>query len=248
VPIWLDVLQGNLTPQHFLETISIQIDNDVFVKIDTLAAPQGYLMDIGWKEGCSSFSASGMRASLMHRNYISGDHGFCAGQYFHAAVKQYASGVLSGDDPYERSPYDGFYSHLNDCAYVQVAGTKNIFHFIEGMFDIEWDQSLYLYKHKAKAIVDDAVTSSLLSLVLGQRSIPGMNILPTEPAWPGYDDSILQGYLNPDETEVLARHMEYLMAFEASQNDDVFPIFKDRVTRAADEGFGLVTLKGGLLL
>jgi hypothetical protein len=248
VPLWLDVLKGNFTWQHFLELTSTQIDSEIFQEADSLTAPTGYLDEIGWKEEIHVFHASGLRTSLLHRNYIGGDRGFWAEQYFYSATKQFAGANLAGADPYKHSPYDGYYSSLHCKPFIQVAGTKNGYRFMEGLFDIEWNEPLHVYKHHAKLGVDHTLISLLTSLFLSERSVPGINVLQVESAWPAFDDPILQGYLTPKETECLAQLIERLQSFESVQKDDLFPLFKDRVTRAAEKQLGLLTLQASLFL
>jgi hypothetical protein len=50
------------------------------------------------------------------------------------AVVQHAGVVLPGRDRFSSSPYDGFYSKLHDYPEIQVAGTKNMYFFLDALF------------------------------------------------------------------------------------------------------------------
>ena len=59
------------------------------------------------------------------------------------------------------------------------------------------------------------------------------------------DDLSFAGYLSP--SEVLELHKEIAFWIKPALGDDpIFPLFVDRVTRAVDGGFGLLTIHAGL--
>lgn len=210
--------------------------------------PEGYLDDIGWSGLPVAFPANNLRQSLLHQA-VAKAVGFEATVLLCSAIRCWVSAELPGNDPFANDPYDGFYSRLNDRPAVQVAGTKNGYHFLKGLFTVIHDSEQMLYRYHRREKTGDKLAELLEALFLATRAFPGITVLPENNSWPAYDDLGIQGYLMPSEVSNLVTYLDFIAESgeeDDSDDDDLFPLFADRVRRAAKSGYGLITLHDGL--
>ncbi|MBL0218934.1 MAG: hypothetical protein IPQ07_34325 [Myxococcales bacterium] len=210
-------------------------------------SPPGYLQEIGWTPGAPFAEADRLRASALHseldRSGLAAVHTFVVCH----AIRFSTSVDLAGDDPFED---DGYYARLHDAPYCQVAGTKNRFHFLDALFTTTWRPERRVYDYAARPVVAPPLRDLLDALFLSTRTFPGIQVLDRNATWPGYDDTWFQGLLAPQEVGRLASCLDEIAQLEAARDtddqDELFPLFADRVRRAAAEGLALVTLHNGL--
>lgn len=159
------------------------------------------------------------------------------------AIKQSASVNLIGDDPYTGSY---FASTDGGSVKIQVAGTKNQYSFLEAAFEVNWNAETKHYEYSRRSKGTSAQLQELFeSLFLFQRVIPGTWFPSESPIWPGYDDLSFAGYLSPIEVECLWTEMMHWEGCSTVEYD-LYPLFVDRVKRAATSGLGLLTIHAGL--
>jgi hypothetical protein len=137
-----------------------------------------------------------------------------------------------------------------------VAGTKNGFHFLEAFFSVS-DEPVAgdvpellgpVYRYDRKTAGDRRLEDLLECLFLGFRTFPGVGVLSAAGAWPALDDYWIAGYLVPDEVKELASLVGQIAgSVDALESGcELFPLFDDRVRRAAADGRGLVAFHGFL--
>jgi hypothetical protein len=166
---------------------------------------------------------------------------------------------LAGEDPFEnyslhRSIYnEGFFRYYGTPhrrPHRQVAGTKRRYYFLLHLFTATWQQARSVYDYAALPFVDATLRDLLEALFLSTRAFPGTPVLDRDATWPGFDDTWLPGLLAPDEVQRLVPYLDDIARLDAAlpldDQDVLFPLFADRVRRAADQGLGLVTLHAGL--
>ncbi|WP_457329554.1 hypothetical protein [Rhizobacter sp. P5_C2] len=160
-----------------------------------------------------------------------------------AAITQTAVVNLPGNDPFADDVFGGL---RDPSGLKQVAGTKNRYAFLEAAFDVRWEpQRLSYYAYSRREEAPPRLQELLESLFLYERVLPGCWFAPQSPAWPGFDDLSFAGYLSP--VEVIALR-DQLTSWEGASvvEDPLFPIFADRVNRAAMHELGLLTVHDGL--
>jgi hypothetical protein len=212
-----------------------------------IITPEGYLEDIGWSSANGELRSEGLMKSKLYKEYFSQSEAHLGIDFLFDAIKQTASEELQGEDLFAQQPWNGFYSRLHEEPFVQVAGTKNRFHWMNVLFEetgYHQGQGYYSFRRNEKV---ESVLSNLMSLLfLAERTLPGVWVFGPPLSWPACDDTSLQGYLAPREVEKLADRLGRLESLTREQDDELFPIFTDRVKRAADTGLGLITMHGGL--
>lgn len=160
-----------------------------------------------------------------------------------AAITQTAVVNLPGNDPFE----DDMFGSLRDpSGRKQVAGTKNLYAFLEAAFNVRWQpqQASYIaYSRSEKSPL--RLQELLEALFLYERVLPGCWLADQSPTWPAFDDLSFAGYLSPIEVMALE---EQLTSWEGDclVEDPLFSIFVDRVHRAAMHELGLLTVHAGL--
>jgi hypothetical protein len=240
IPAWLAVLAGSMTPAEFYARYVPAGDIYGDLLEDDYVAPARYL---------SLFPAP------LHPPYSRAKLHECPdySEYCQAAdsisylleeaIKQSAAVNLMGEDPYA-----GNYYASTDARFVkiQVAGTKNQYSFLESAFEVNGcpGKSHYNYSRR-KDGTSTQLQELFESLFLYQRIIPGVWSPSESPVWTAHDDLSFAGYLSPGET---VRLWGELKRWESRTGieDELFPIFTDRVKRAADAGYGLLTIHAGL--
>jgi hypothetical protein len=247
LPEWCKIFSDSGNVQEFCQTFAA----DAMEYLESGSShwrvlPKGYLEDIGWS-GCTlGFPADNLRHSVLHQAVAKtiGDTGtvlLCR------AIRGWACAELSGSDPFANTPWNGFYSRLGDRPTVQVAGTKTQYRFLEGRFTLSYDSERMLYGYNRREKNSDKLDELLEKLFLATRAFPGILVLPENNSWPAYDDLWMQGYLMPSEVSQLVTYLDLIAeSCEEHGFDDLFPLFADRVRRAAISGYGLITLHAGL--
>lgn len=239
LPAWLAVRSGVMPAEEFYERYVPAGDQYGDLLEDDFGMPVEQLV---------VFSAP------LHPPYLRIDaagsgwrSGFCKGAdsgvyLLDAAIKQTAAVSLPGSDPFA----DCIFASLDDLSGPkQVAGTKNLYRFLEAAFDVRWlpQQGYYAYSRREESSA--RLQELLESLFLYERALPGCWIADQSPAWPGFDDLSFAGYLSPSEVKVLC---DELTSWErdVASDDPQFLIFLDRVRRAAMLELGLLTVHAGL--
>jgi hypothetical protein len=128
------------------------------------------------------------------------------------AILLHASVNVGGRDVFASQPWDGYYSRLHRPPHVQVAGTKNRFHFLAAFFDVPEEPvtggvpelTRPVYRYRRKTAGDRRWEELLEFLFLGFRTFPGVEVLSAARGWPAYDDPWIAGYLLPEEVKELA--------------------------------------------
>lgn len=247
VPAWCQVLEGQRSCLSFCE--EFRIEHDPFIGIDEYdwsAIPRGYLIDVGWSRSLEIFMADQLRESTAHARLVSLGIAEVGIDILMAVCKKRAGVDLGKPDPFARSHYGKFYGRLEHPRRLQVAGTKSRYHFLEGMFTLTDEPELYRYTN-ARTVPEELV-HLLGALFLALRALPGILVLPRGWCWPAYDDDRMQGYLTPSEVQQLVPYLDLIPAYYAhNPKDDLFPLFADRVRRAAAQELGLITFHSGLL-
>jgi hypothetical protein len=255
LPRWIEVLNADRTAKDFASHFGLE-DLEYLFERSQVPFPLDYLTDIGWQNTDVPLATSRVRKSKVHRSahalgcteigtYLLGD-----------AIVAHASVSLGGHDAFASQPWDGYYSRLGRAPHVQVAGTKNRFYFLEAFFDIseelvaedfpESTRPAYPYHRKTSG--GGRWEELLEFLFLGLRTFPGVEVLPVAPAWPASDDVWIAGYLVPEEVRELASLLGQIVGSVsmAADGDELFPLFEDRVGRAATDGTGLIAFHGFL--
>jgi hypothetical protein len=93
---------------------------------------------------------------------------------------------------------------------------------------------------------DGLLITLLDDLFLATRAFPGIHVLREPRAWPAHDDLMALGILQPREVQQLAAYLPEIEARARGLEDELLPLFVDRMRRSADQGLALVTLLGGL--
>jgi hypothetical protein len=244
---WLDLLSGCTTPLDFYtKHVPLGDESVEYVCLDiSYRAPSNYLalFTDGHQRGWETTPISG---SLAYREFAKSVDLFSTAILLEAAVKQSCSVELPGPDPFANEPHGGFYSRLTDKPHIQVAGTKNCYHFLRGIFTFDWHPSDHLYRLIPKNGMSHSVLALIESLFLGTPALPGIWLPSQIPSWPGFDDLTFAGYLAPNEVQALSEIIEDFNTVADEEDDDLFPLLVDRVQRAAGSELGLITLHGGL--
>jgi len=246
VPAWLSVLDGSQAPASFYDRyVPEGIEYaDEYLK-DVLSAPADFLLQFPKDNLSPPYSRdalwqTGRSSSFLHKTDL---HSFPF--LLELAIKQTAAVDLPGDDPF---PGD-FYGSMRTGAgprKIQIAGTKNSFHFLGWAFDISWQRELLRYIYSRKPAECSPPLHGLFeALFLYERVLPGAWFPDCSPTWPSHDDFSIAGYLSPDEVTLLR---DELAQWSVSRDTEgtLYIHFVDRVTRAAQNGLGLITLHGGL--
>lgn len=257
VPAWVETLQGRRSLVSFAQEFAPNETELVTAMVNGVARsspsqagwqlPPNYLEDIGWTPGTPFTTADRLRASASHRELdqrvLAEVHTFAVCH----AIRFSASVELVGDDPFEE---DGYYARLHQAPYCQVVGTKSRYRFLDALFTTTWRPERRVYDYVARPFVDPEHRDLLAQLFLSIRTIPGIQILDRNDAWPAHDDTWLQGLLAPPEVQRLTVFLDEMAQVQIARAADVqdgeFPMFADRVRRAAAQELGLVTLHNAL--
>lgn len=252
LPRWLEVLDGQRPAEDFASHFGLEHR----FERQQVRFPPDYVGDIGWSQAHLPLDTSRVRMSKAHRFAHTLGCTEAGTDLLGEAIVLHASVNVGGRDVFASQPWDGYYSRLNRPPHVQVAGTKNRFHFLEAFFDVseepvtgevpELTRPVYRYHRKS---ADDRRTEELLELLfLGFRTFPGVEVLSAAPAWPAYDDPWIAGYLVPEEARELASLLGQIGgSVDIRENGfELFPLFDDRVRRAAAGGSGLIAFHGFL--
>lgn len=254
MPAWCDLLQLRETPRRFAEK-HIPRQGEALgwwvTEFDRHFAdiPATYLHEISWNPGEEIFSADLVRQSETHAALEKKSIIDTTTTLLCAAIKQSASVRLSGEDPFARDRFFSYYGRVDNG--LQVAGTKNQFHFLEAVFSVKWlgserQWTSSEYQYQEKGSVSNAISELLSCLFLAKRTFPALKTCEAENRWPGTDDETIQGYLTPEEVTKLSHCLVEISSLKETRDDELFPLFRDRVQRTSREHFGLVTLLAGL--
>ena len=199
LPSWLSLLAGATTAADFYAK-HIQLGDEFIQDMclhDSYRAPLDYLAiftdvsPLGWETASiiesPAYNEFTQRADLT-----------CSDCLLEAAIKQSSAVQLPGIDRFEKDPYNGYYSRLMGKPHVQVAGTKNLYHFLNGMFTFDWHPLSHLYRVSRKRGPTSAMFALLESLFLGVRALPGVSLAAEVPSWSATDDLSFAGYLAPE--------------------------------------------------
>jgi hypothetical protein len=242
IPAWLAVLAGSVDASAFYARYVPAGDVYGDLLSESYAAPRDYLslfttplhppyfdVELRFTGKCAEFHRVADSTASPH--------------LLEAAIKQTAGVNMSGLDPYAGLHY----ASTNDAyGAIQVAGTKNRYPFLEGAFEVMWQQQMHHYTYSRRQQGATSRLQGLLeSLFLYLRVIPGTWFPSSPNTWPGYDDLSFAGYLSPSEVKVL---LEELVLWEVPhlETDLTFLLFVDRVRRASESGLGLLTIHAGL--
>ena len=254
IPAWCDLLEHRVTPRQFTEK-HIPRQGEALrlwvTEFDRQCAdiPATYLHEIGWRRGEQIFLADLVRQSSIHAALSKESMIATTTALLCAAIKQNASVMLSGEDPFEQDQFFSYYGRV--ASGLQVAGTKNQFHFLEGGFSVNWlgDERQWKsseYQYQEKGTISQGISELLSSLFLAKRTLPAMETCEAEDRWPGTDDETIQGYLTPGEVTSLSDCLIDIASLKEASDDKLFQLFSNRVQRTSRERFGLVTLHAGL--
>ncbi|HZS05794.1 MAG TPA: hypothetical protein VFD58_13225 [Blastocatellia bacterium] len=216
-----------------------------------LVAPEGYFDEIGWALERKMLDARQISQSQLHKEFFSKSDAFLGVDLLFDAIRHSAGEELPGEDPFEKQPWNGFYSRSHYEPFIQVAGTKSRFHWINELFEEtgwhqKYDESQSYYSFRSNGAADDSLLALISKLFLAERTLPGVWMFGPPLSWPACDDIALQGYLAPGEVKELADRIDHLEFLVRQQDDELFPLFADRVRRSVASGQGLVTMHGAL--
>jgi hypothetical protein len=249
IPSWCETLTGRKTFESFCRELIPKGSkfHKLGIRYNHIFTPEGYLEDIGWSPANGELRSKGMMKSKLYKEYFSHTEAYLGIDFLFDAIKQTASEELPGEDLFAQQPADGFYSRLHEEPFVQVAGTKSGFHWMNALFEETGYNSREAYcSYRPNEIVESVLSNLISLLFLAERTLPGVWVFGPPLSWPACDDTSLQGYLAPGEVEKLADRLGRLEILTREQDDELFPLFADRVKRAADAGLGLITMHDGL--
>src|SRR5262245_40250819 len=137
VPAWCEAITGRKTIKSFCDELIPKGDRALDLRYlpDHLMAPEGYLHDIGWPPANGELRSEVLLKSKLHEEFILRSEAQYAINFLYDAIKQSAGEELPGEDAFAERPHNGFYSRLHKEPFVQVAGTKSRFHWMNGMFE-----------------------------------------------------------------------------------------------------------------
>jgi hypothetical protein len=224
--------------------------------------PGGYLAEIGWSQAAAEsgvLEAKVLRRSPLHARLEKLGCADDGTMFLSEAIVKYCSTDLRGPDPVATIGSHGdYYSRRHSEPRVQVAGTKNRFHFLENFYaeneaqlSATAERSFRGWLVRYRSLRRNARLELFLArLFLGLRALPGVSTTPEDFSWLGSDDELIAGYLTPAELHDLADELRKvpgdLFKERSFDEAELWPLFSDRVTRAAAQGLGLVTLRNGL--
>ena len=240
IPAWLSLLAGSITPSEFYARYLPAGDMYGDLLEDDYAAPARYL-SLFPAPLHPPYSRAKLHEDAEYPKYCEAPDSIA--YLLEEAIKQSAAVNLTGDDPYA-----GDYYASTDARFTarQVAGTKNRYAFLETAFEVNWCPETSHYSYSRRKDGTSAQLQELFeSLFLYQRVIPGVWSPSESPIWPGYDDLSFAGYLSPGEVARLWDEMSRWESHTAVE-DELFPLFTDRVKRAAESDYGLLTIHAGL--
>jgi hypothetical protein len=242
LPAWLSVLSGSVEPREFYTKYVPAGDEYGDLLEERYSAPVEYLSLF-----TECLHPPYLRVNLHNSGKCSAflqfaDSTACP-YLLEVAIKQTAAVNLPGSDPYS----DDYFACINHHSGRRlVAGTKNVYHFLESAFEVDWRPQNHHYAYSRRRQGASPELQELFeSLFLYQRSLPGAWFPPQSPTWPGYDDLSFSGYLSPAEVKSLRDELAFWGKPSPAQ-DALFQLFTDRVRRAGDSGFGLLTIHAGL--
>jgi hypothetical protein len=254
MPAWCALIQHRNTRCQFTEQHIARQDEVLaqwVTEFDRQYAeiPVTYLQEIGWNSKVEILSADLVRESKTHKCLAGKGIIDTTTALFSAAIKQSASVRLSGEDPFADDRLFSYYGCVDNG--VQVAGTKNQFYFLESVFTVKWLGAEHQwksseYQFQEKGTVSQEISELLRCLFLAKRTFPAIHTCEAGNRWPGTDDKTIQGYLTPEEVNRLSEILPGISSLKAARDDELFPLFSNRVQRAASQRFGLVTLFAGL--
>lgn len=158
------------------------------------------------------------------------------------AIHQSIAVDLPGQDRFAGDPH-GVSRYHGGCK--QVAGTKNLFPFVRGAYDVDWKPEQWLYSCVRRPGLGHARLFELLeALLFYRRTLPGDSIVAHAPSWPGGDGLSYAGYLAPAEVAELSLELKRWRTAD-TEGDLLFELFADRVSRSADAGCGLLAIHAG---
>lgn len=256
VPEWIKTLLGQRSLMSYLEEFepnhaADRVEDDDDDHSASWPVPPRYLEELGWTPGAGFIAADRLRTSELHQEFMR--HRFideCTLSLCRA-VGFSASADLPEPDPFATiAPALGrAWGRLSQRPACQVAGTKNQYRFLADHFSLTWDPKHHCYDYVADPDTDPVLRGLLEALFLSTRAIPGTQVLARDSTWPAHDDPWLLGMLTPDEVQALVPHLGELERRQAAHDpnvlgarDELFPLFADRVRRAAELSLGLVAL------
>lgn len=245
VPAWLSLLAGEIGPAEFRARYLPAGEEDeawIDPREHYHAAPE-YLAVFARRPLSPPYAAQDLRVRL-------GGDGFPEPWRLHNdeyllldAIGQSATVDLPGEDRFADTVYSLWKQHWGSR---QVAGSKNLFHFVYCVYEWSWQRERGYYAcARRPGAAPPRLFEFFEDLFLFRRALPGAIIAECPPSWPAHENFCVAGYLAPDETRRLLVELE---AWEAPQQaqDEWLALFVDRVRRCADAGHGLLTLHGGL--
>ena len=246
LPAWTALFHGTLTRDGFIADFLSNISQASFTHWTEpwTSLPPAYLADIGWNDHRHHLDANRLRRSPLHAQLgsISGQ----ASAMMITALKYRASAPL----PLPAATDDQYYGRLHDHPTISVAGFKNTFTPLDRLYHATYEPGSHWnsYAYRRRDDAPPVVCALLERLMLACRSFPGMVVLNDGQRWPGCNGELLQGYLMPLEVAMLARHLERIVpeAYSERWPSAHSALFADRVARAAEFGYGLVTLHDAL--
>jgi len=247
IPSWLSLLDGTLDPATFYERYvpeGVEFGDEFLTEI--FSAPADYL---------SQFPKDGLSPPYPRDvMYSAGkSQGFLDKVDLHAdpylllfAIKQTASRSLPGADLFADDYWGAVHTGTGERR-TDAMSSKNFFHFLNDVFDVVWQPEAWRYAYFRKTEKCSPRLHELLEMLfLYTRVVPGTWFPGYAPMWPSHDDLSYAGYLLPVEVSALSEELaRWAWPVPGSAEDAMFPLFADRVTRAAEGGFGLITLHAG---
>lgn len=240
IPAWLSLLAGSLTPEEFYARYVPAGDEYGDLLEDDFVAPAKYLARFPTPLH-PPYASAKLREFAECFEYRSVPD--AASYLLEAAIKQSAAVNLLGDDPYAGN----YYANTDDrSGKKQVAGTKNLYSFLGAAFEVKWCPETRQYSYSRKEGTRARLQELFESLFLYQQVIPGVWFPSESPIWPGYDDLSFAGYLSPSQVVQLNEELGRWECDIVEDEYELYSLFANRVRRAAESGYGLLTIHEGL--
>ena len=253
---WLTVLEGEESVatylEHYAPNGSEYLESDDIEKMQGVKC-NGPYCNFFRERNCTEWLTTefwGSQARKQQESQLLKIYGL--DEVLSVSIKQSALVDLPGADPFKAEPFsfNHFYGRLHDSPHVQVAGTKNYHWFLRAIFNSAktgFSRKIrYIYRYERKAEWPSTMQELLEKLFYGVRCLPGVGILRDPPSVRADDTPQFMGFLDPAEVVHLASFETTLTSAAEAFEDDLFPLFADRLRRSAVCGAGLISIQSGL--
>lgn len=249
LPQWLDVLDNQLSLRDFAAKWSHLPSRD-----ELMFGQKEWEYQFKSTQGYTDWFRSRPLENWLRRQVPTpSPSAWFSDEFLALALLNGASALLppTPEDPFPSNDSEIYYGRSHNPPFALVAGTKNRFYFLEAFFSHCHDEGQRYNSSSChrKTGAPPEICDLLERLFFGERVLPGTSFLARSPAWRSSDDPYFAGFLVPDETARLAELLPLFdqpLSEDQQADDTLFPLFKDRVQRAAQCKAGLVTLFGML--